>query len=238
MSRLIVVENKSTVVSDQDLADYVEAQNMQFAEDFNTSGWVRRGLAPEVTVSVLPAGSKPPVGAWNLILLDNTDQQGALGYHDDEQGTKIPYSEVFAVTCQQDNVAWQSCASHEALEMTCDPFVDPGPVKVVERADTGDKYIVEVCDPVQDKSYLKTVSSGAQIAVSDFCFWSWWGKSSWRPCSFLGSVTHPFELTSGGYISYEDAAGNWKQVFGDGRTAHPAWASRLPRIHPDGMVRD
>src|SRR5581483_8028677 len=100
--QLVVISNQSTVVTDADVTTIAAALNLQLSRDFNRSGWVKRGLAPAGTVGLLDKGSKPPAGAWVLNVLDHSDQAGALGYHDDVAGTKIPFADVFAVDTQQD----------------------------------------------------------------------------------------------------------------------------------------
>lgn len=226
--QLVTVENKSTVVTEAEHQQIVEALALQLANNFNRCGWVKRGLAPAGTVQALASGSQPPAGAWNLILLDHSDQQGALGYHDDEQGTPIPYAEVFAVDAANDGEPVSGVASHELLEMLCDPFVDPMAPKTMPRPGTNKRYIVEVCDPVQGAPY----DPGNGVPVSDFVLPSWFEVSSYRPTSFRGTVTEPWEIAPQGYISIEKPDGSWTQIFGERRTSHPAWASRLPRIHP------
>lgn len=225
--QLVTVENKSTLVDAAEHAEIVQALNFQLTRDFNTSGWVKRGLAPPARAVALTA-SVPPLGAWNVIILDHSDQQGALGWHDDESGTPIPYAEVFASDAQQDGAEVSEVVSHEMLEMLVDPFVDPMPPKTKLRPGTTDRYIVEVCDPVQGNGY----DAGNGLKVADFVYPSWYGIGSFHPCSFRGSVDFPFSLAPQGYISIEKPDGSWSQVFGQERSSHPAWASRLPRIHP------
>lgn len=225
--QIVTVENRSTVVTEQEHQEIVQALNLQFSRDYNRSGWVKRGIAPPATAQALAEGEKPPAGAWNIIILDHSDQKGALGWHDDETGTPIPYSEVFAQDAHADGDEVSAVCSHEALEMLVDPFVDPMPPRTIHRPGTTDRYIVEVGDPVQGNDY----DAGNGLKVADFALPSWWGIGDFRPCSFRGSVNQPWEIAPQGYISIEKPDGSWSSVFGQERSTHPAWASRLPRVH-------
>jgi hypothetical protein len=240
-SQLIVVENQQTVLGWREVFNLVWAVNYQLLFHYGRSEWVTEGYAPHAHAMLLPQGVKPPAGAWSLILLDTTDQAGALGYHDDEQGTEIPYSDVFCQTAIADGATPSSVASHEALEMIVDPYV-ASPRVETNPAD-GRQYIVEVGDPVQGCDYDIGAPEGRMTGtmVADFALPVWWGMKSSSPTqmSFRGSVSQPFQIAPAGYISWcaggadpADPSTTWSQTFGQEKTALPAWASRLPRIHP------
>jgi hypothetical protein len=240
-SQLIVVENQQTVLGPRDLFNLVWAVTYQLLFHYGRSPWVRDGHAPHAHAVLLPAGAKPPAGAWNLILLDSTDQQGALGYHDDESGTGIPYSEAFVKTAIDDGAAPSSVASHEALEMVVDPYVEGRAPRLAVNPADGNQTIVEVGDPVQGNDYDVGAPEGRQtgMLVADFAFPAWWGleQTGTQALSFRGSVSQPFALAPRGYISWCPAGADpadpsvWKQSFGQEQERLPAWASRLPRIH-------
>lgn len=236
-SQLITIEDKTTpgTLTPQEYFNGVWAVNYQVMFHYGRSPWVNQGLAPPCHLMFLPKDTPPPLGAWNIILLDTADQAGALGWHDDGSNN-IPYAEVFVKTSREDGATWTSVLSHEAIEMACDPFVDPKKVRTVTH--NGYVYIVEACDAVQGCDYDVGDPENRKVGVtvSDFCLPSWWklglsGPSS--KMSFRSSVASPFELAQQGYISRapEGTPDNWEQIFGEMRTEHPAWASRLPRVH-------
>lgn len=226
--QLIVIENQTSpgVMSGQELAYITEALCLQAHRDYNTSPWVERGYCAPAIVVPLGVGSPYPKGAWKIILLDDTTQAGALGYHEDEDGY-IPFSDVFVKTCREDHTPVSECASHEMIEMLCDPFVDKP--KTVQHH--GFEYIREVCDPVQDCGY----DAGNGQIVSDFVWPLWFGLEQTRAAlSQRHSIQDPFQLAAQGYISRKPIGASeneWGQIFGETRTVLPKWASRLSRIH-------
>ncbi len=239
-SQLITVENQQTVLSPKDVFNLVWAVSYQLNFHYGRSPWVTDGYAPHAHAQLLPAGVKPPAGAWNLILLDTTDQAGALGYHDDATGTGIPFSDVFCKTALDDGATPSSVASHEALEMVVDPSVTSPRVET-NPAD-GKQYIVELADAVERNDYDVGEPEGRTTGtmVSDFCYPAWWGmkQTGSTQFSYRRAVSAPFTLAPQGYISWCPAGANpgdpsvWQQTFGAQQDRLPPWASRLPRIHP------
>jgi len=228
-------QTSAGILSPTQLRDIVWGLNYQALYHYGRSPWVEHGYAPPAHVVQLPTGAKPPVGAWNIILLDTSDQAGALGYHEDEAGTGIPYSDVFVKTARKDGADPAEVASHEMLEMLVDPDVTN--VRKVLNQQAKKFYIVEVGDPVQGCGYDIGAPEGRHcgVTVADFAFPAWFGMAQTRPdLSFRDSITEPFTLAPQGYISVapEGEPENWSQVFGRDRAKKPAWASRLPRIHP------
>src|SRR2546430_12799717 len=122
-SQLITVQDATSegVLSPKQLFNIAWSLNYQAAYHYGRSPWVEHGYAPPGHVSLMPKGMHPPEGAWNLILLDTSDEQGTLGYHEDEAGSDIPFAEVFVKTSRQDGVDPCEVASHEMLEMLVDP---------------------------------------------------------------------------------------------------------------------
>ncbi len=239
-SQLITVENQSTVLSPKDLFNLVWAVNYQVLYHYGRSRWVTGGHAPPGHVVLLPKGGKPPPGAWNLILLDTSDQAGALGYHDDESGTGVPFADVFCQSATADGASASSVASHEALEMLVDP--DVSKVKTALRKAPGQPdmlYIVEACDAVQGNDYDVGAPEGASTGtlVADFCLPAWWElePETADGYSYRKRVWAPWALAPQGYISVAPGTdpGAWSQIYGAQQERLPAWASRLPRIHPE-----
>jgi hypothetical protein len=233
-SQLITVENQSKALTPAELFNLVWAVNHEVLFHYGRSAWVTSGAAPHGHVVSLPAGVAPPAGAWNLILMDHSDQQGALGYHEDQNGSGIPYAEVLVADAVTDGSTASAVASHEALEMLVDPDVNQ--VKAQRRTGTQEVYIVEVCDAVQGNDYdvgaPEIRSTGMNVA--DFCLPSRWTmQPASAPYSFRDSVQNPWELAPQGYISVAPAAspGAWTQMYEGQMDRLPEWASRLPRIH-------
>jgi hypothetical protein len=142
-------------------------------------------------------GGTPAAGEWVIEILDTSDVKGALGYHELENGE--PWMKVFQATCNQYDVSWTSCASHEVLEGLADPYVD-------RAIQTGRSTFtaLEVCDPCEVIGYAKD-----GIDVSDFVTPRWFdGLAPFDRFNWLGTITKPLQLLSGGYI------GQWRPSTG------------------------
>jgi len=225
---LIAIENRS-ILTVEDYHKLVEALSEQ-TKDFNTSPWVEHGYCKSIEVVALSTNACIPPGAWVIELLNTSDQEGALGYHESKVmsstsdgpqkasdhstrgvalhplGHEIPLAKVFVQTSQQDGVEPTEVASHELLEMVVDPWVNQ-PALV---AHDGKQYIVEVCDPVQGNGYQ--APNGQTLA--DFCWPAWFGKQQTRTAlSQRESVHEPFVLAPQGYISVFEN-GSWTQIQG------------------------
>src|ERR1700722_8111300 len=72
----ISVINESTVLADADVAPVVAVLQKQVTNDF-LPAW---GTDAELTM--VAKGDQPASGSWWLVLLDDSDQANALGYHD------------------------------------------------------------------------------------------------------------------------------------------------------------
>src|SRR5437870_13683909 len=87
----VAIINASTVLRDSVVKSAVPALQTQVHRDF-ASAW---GIDADLVF--VPKSSSPPAGAWWLVVLDNSDVAGALGYHDlTDQG--MPLGKVFAGT--------------------------------------------------------------------------------------------------------------------------------------------
>jgi hypothetical protein len=122
---------------------------------------------------------------------------------------------------------WSSSASHELIEMLC----DPSGTKTVTARSLGDQkndaggspvianvagpyqeqgqvaYVMEVCDPVEQSTY--TIGT---VNVSDFVTPDFYGPlqppDSFTRYSFTERVTAPLEILEGGYITWASRGPN------------------------------
>lgn len=204
----IHVANGSTRVSDDDVKRMTEAVATQVREHFAPAWEIP---ANPVTFMADPK-EKPSSGAV-LTVVDNPDQDGALGWHTEGENGVI-YGYVFAapvldnggevLTGAQYTVA--ATLSHEVLETIADPHVNlwaTGP----------DGWVIsqEVCDPVENASY-----DIDGVAVSDFVTPMWFDIQSppGTKMDYLDRVTKPFQMDQGGYY-VRFKGGKPSQVFGD-----------------------
>ncbi len=218
----IQIVNRSTVVRDADGQAYTSALLKQIAQFLDpATGWPQSG---PYTLGFVPAGKLTDLKAWQVLLLDDSDQAGALGYHD-VTPAGLPLGKVFAKTDIQYGESVSVTASHELLEMIGDPNIN----QVVD-APNGDTYILENCDAVQGDTY--TIDG---VKLSDFVFRSWFGTGKQRvgagtKMDYLGRLTKPFTLSKGGYISIDRHDGTgWTQIFGQLGAAGHGYAAR-PKV--------
>lgn len=223
LSRVQVgVINESSLLSDEEVRATVAALQRQVTEHFAPVWGV------DALVSFIPAGSAPPKGSWWLVVLDNCDQAGALGYHDlTNEG--LPLGKVFAASDIQYNRHWTVSASHELLEMLADPWLNLA--ATVEPGRDGGVmtlYAYEVADPCESDNFGYRVDG---MLVSDFVFPAWF-EGFWKEArtqfDYVKQIKRPLELLPGGYIGVYDVASGagWRQLTAE---AGPmCYASRPP----------
>lgn len=195
-----VMVNESAFVDPNALAPTCAALARQLNEQF--------ALAPPFGYGIGCAGlrlatpdAKPQPGEAVILLTDKVDAPGALAYHSITDAGD-PILHVFPKLDAQDGVAWSTSTSHEALETNGD--FDCG------GAEIGDDGVIrarEVCDPVENDSYLID-----GIAVSDFVLLGYFGtEPAATKFDFMGLLKAPGELRPGGYQSVF-ANGVWSQL--------------------------
>jgi hypothetical protein len=186
----------------------IEALEIQMNRDF-APVW---GVHVRLSTAQNPASVQ--AGSWYLLITDNSDQAGALGWHDQTGGR--PYGEVFVLPAQQGNVALSTVISHELLEMLADPWVD-SLVQYQDAQGAQNLAPIEVCDPVENDQYNVVTSDGTQVAVSNFVTPGYFDQAPKAPAlfDFMNKLTGPIPaMTTGGYISYLPitTSGPWQQL--------------------------
>jgi hypothetical protein len=156
-----------------------------------------------------------------VFIVDSTNYPnppaGALGFHAIDQNYN-PFAVVFADLCVAYGVPVTGVISHETLEMLADPLTDVAALypNVSDYSNyTGDGFIVlqEVCDPVEMLLYYEAPNGNI---VSDFITPQWYAPagpgapgapgapSAPGPFDFLGAISAPWQLASGGYVCYQE----------------------------------
>lgn len=202
----ISVMNASTVLQDSDVQPVVDALQKQVDNDFGPAWGV------EASLNFVPQGSSPAAGSWQLVILDDSDQAGALGYHDlTSEG--LPLGKVFAASDLKFGTNWTVTASHELLEMLGDPNIN---LTVFIQSDlaTGRLYAYEVCDACENDQFGYMIGS---VLVSDFVYPAWF--EDFRPANSTQfdqgqHITQPLQLLVGGYIGTFDvtSGSGWQQL--------------------------
>jgi hypothetical protein len=219
----IAVINESTAITDGDVRMMLPAFERQWNGDL-LSVW---GVAA-AAFDFVPRGHRPPGGSWWVTFLDDSDQAGALAYHDlTNEG--LPIAKVFVKTILADKLAPGSeqggsvsvGASHEICEMAVDPWLNSA-----YQDNQGIFWAGEVCDPVEDDRYGYEIGG---VLVSDFVTPNWFGhQHAQGPIDFRGHALRAFEVLSGGYAQKFDPQSGWVQVTGSLARMSPrsaTWAS-------------
>lgn len=202
----VAVINASTVLKDPAVQAVIPALQTQVHRDF-APVW---GIDADLTF--VPQNAQPLAGAWWLVVLDSSDQAGALGYHDlTNEG--LPLGKVFAGSDIQLGYKWTVTASHELLEMLADPDIDLTAF-IQPTATTGTLYAYEACDACEADNFGYDING---ITVSDFVYPAWF-ESFRQPGSTQfdhgNHIQQPLQLLAGGYIGAFDVSSGtgWHQI--------------------------
>ncbi len=199
--------NQVALVAEDDSVDLptltaaAAALQKQATRDF-TPLWMTRS-----EVSAFARLEDMPLDYWPIIIKADIGDPSAAGYHEDDHG------QPFALVQYSDD--WTLTASHELLEMLADPF---GRRMVAGNSPkTGQgrvKFLVEVCDPCEDKKFAYTVN---EIVVSDF-----YTPHFFDPVpapgvrySYTNSIKQPRQVLKNGYLSWFDLASKtwWQRTW-------------------------
>lgn len=212
--------NASKAAKDTEILAVVKALQKQVTEHFAPI-W---GLS--ATLNFVPKGSKPSTKGhhWWLVFLDNSDEAGALGYHD-LTNTGRPIGKVFVQTDLDNNLKPSVTASHELLEMLVDPDIN-----LTAFLDDGRIFAYEVADAVEADELGYPIDG---IQMSDFVRPEWF-EAFWKPgqryMDYKKHVKAPLTLAQGGYISMfdlKDISKGWQQITADKKAS--TYASR-PKV--------
>jgi len=230
---LIGVINQSTLVSNEDAYNMTLLVSSQLR---NHAAPAFDRLPPEVHYFTSAAAA--PAGTFIIGILDNSDQAGALGYHE------LGFGRVFAEPVLQAggnaltaDLSVCSVLSHETLESWADIYANLW-------GDTGNGscYAYELGDPVESDSYAVQIKAQPALAaetvagtVSNFVLPSWFDPDGQAPYDHLGLLTAPFQVRTTGYViamTDGDVTESWGEHY-------PAWrkvtkaspSSRTARRH-------
>ena len=193
---------ETTLLTDKEVENFVAALTLQLTRDF-LPAWGFHATAVQHDI----VGGHVATGTWQCAFLDNSDQAGALGYHD-LTADGFPLMKIFMQDVTNDGVSWTVTTSHEVHETLVDPNIN----NVVDAS--GFEYAKETDDACEDDSFAVMVNG---VLISNSVTPSWFdplGKAPFTiyPCN---EITTPFGLASGGYIGRRTLPnGQWTQVLG------------------------
>jgi hypothetical protein len=197
----IAVINESTTISDGDIQTMLPAFDQQWNRDLEAIWSVEAAI-----FTFVPKGQAPAVGSWWVAFLDDSDQAGALAYHDlTNEG--LPISKVFVKTLLSDHASVSVGATHEICEMAVDPWLNSA-----YQDPQGVFWAGEVCDPVEADQYGYQIGG---VFVTDFVTPNWFAhQHAQATLDFKGHSHAAFEVLSGGYAQKFDPQTGWQQVTG------------------------
>jgi hypothetical protein len=162
---------------------------------------VNRDFAPawgiEAELKYYNSPKEVPDHAWQMVILESSDEAGDLGYHELTPSGK-PLGRVFAGTINRQKDSWTNTLSHELLEMLGDPETSRYVFRQ-HRNGSGILYAYENCDACQDSSFGYKING---VLVSNFVYPSWFEEYHPPGTRFdhLKLIKKAFELLPGGYI--------------------------------------
>lgn len=194
--------------------------------------------------SIALHGEQRPDTSAVLVICDDSDQAGALGYHAEDT---VAWGRVFVDPVLDaggglfegpEGLAVSAVLSHEVIELMLDPYCNAW----VED-DEGREYAMEACDPVEADAYpIPTANPLApRVMVSSFILPAWADSDPREGAKFdyMGKLAAPFTMTPGGYMIVREAPGQEKAVYG---ASYAAWrragkASPISRSSQRGLFK-
>ncbi len=213
---VIAITNASTCLTDAQVQSVIPSLQKQVTRDFNAY-W-------DLDCSLAFLSKKQPLtaGWWQIVITDNPDQAGALGYHE-LTNTGAPLGKVFAALDIDSGSSWSVTLSHELLEMLGDPWIN----WCAESPD-GRLFALEVCDAVEADDLGYEIDG---VMLSDFITPSWFEPTDADRVDFMKRISKQLELAPGGYISVLDPGKGWTQLSAEssGGSAIPQGSRRSRR---------
>lgn len=205
----INIVDRSTMLQDSDFMAMVEAVKIQF-EKHVAPFWMKG--AWNIVVN------QPESVGFPIVILDDPDQAGMLGYHTESPNGKV-WARVFVKAVMSRKGSMLSgplsvsvVLSHEVMEAFCNPNVN-----LWAKSGDGKLIAYEVADPVENDCYDIQISDGRNVSVSNFVLPAWFDPCPLPDSKFdyMGNVKKSFTMSKGGYMVMMDMrTGQIKNVFG------------------------
>lgn len=147
---LVVNQTKKNQVSDDEVLKALKVMQ----KNYNTNLAKYWGLRIKLYYSPLK-NKTIPTNMWHALLLDTSDEAGALGYHD-VNVQDLPQCKTFVTTALLNRADWRITLDHEILEMRANPYGMKVFFNWVTYSNgTVMKRLVpnEICDPIEADRY-------------------------------------------------------------------------------------
>lgn len=174
---------------------------------------------------------QPDSVGFPIVILDDPDHAGVLGYHTKSPGGKV-WARVFVRPVKNrggsmlsGSLSVSAVLSHEVIEAYCNPDIN-----IWARNKDGLLIAYEACDPVENDFYDITTSSGSKVSVSNFVLPSWFDMypAPGTKFDYMNKVNSSFKMSKRGYvITLDPKTGSFKNVYGSTQ-AEELHAERQP----------
>jgi hypothetical protein len=185
----IVISNQSTLVSPEDLANWLPDLQTQIHRDFFPA-W---GIDATLTMS-----AAREAGAYRVILKDDADDPSALGFH---LVNGVPEARIFCRPTIADGDTVSGVLSHELLEMLADP----------DCTRMEGQFIIECADPVEQTGYMIGNTYVSNFVLPVYFRYNATGQTSGFDFRGLLTAGCPAMLPGGYIMRYAD--GQWQSTF-------------------------
>ena len=195
----VAIVSTSNRLKQTELTEVAAALNTQVQEHFGPLWNIR------AEVHAFNSPKEVPPDYWPVTVRDSIGD-GMMSYH--ALRGKQPFVEVAY------GGYWTLGASHDLLEMLVDPKLNnivEAP-SIVPGQKRNVKFPVQICDPCASPNNGYRING---VLVSDFSTPGFWNNKSPSKgkYSYTGSLTRPFQIVRGGYISWLDPKTNqWEQA--------------------------
>lgn len=182
------------------------------------------GVGNSCTVTVR---SKPLARHWPVYILDDSDVDGALGYHEtDPNSPVLPIGKVFVKTDEKYGLSPSVTLSHEICEIIGDPMAQSA-----FQATATQWWAIELCDPCEADALGYELEG---VMLSDFVLPAWFYGGP-GPYTYRNTIPKARTLAKGGYQAYFDTrTGQWTQTTAQsepGVTSRAETLGRRGRVH-------
>jgi hypothetical protein len=192
VTSLVLINHTTDLISEHDLARFVNALDVQFRHDV-TPVWGRY-LLPWVARDTQNLDPK----VWQLHLWRSpreASEAGFLGRHSTQGADYVPIGHVFIENCLINKVPWTRVASHEAIEMAGNEWLNLEVVRVLDDS-TVELWPRELCDAVQGVGYAVN-----GVELSDFVYPEFFIEKADGPYDHCRVLDKPFSIHKTGYAS-------------------------------------
>ena len=118
-----------------------------------------------------------------------------MGHHTTQGKDHVPVGHVFIESCRRNQLTWTMVASHEAVEMVGDEWVNLDVARILGDGSL-ELWPRELCDAVQGVGYAVN-----GVMLSDFVYPEYFISGSDGPYDHCRELEEPFGIHKTGYAS-------------------------------------